>query len=47
MRPQLLAVLDEVIGALGQWQDFALKANVGDAEQNGIAKAIDLQLGQV
>jgi serine/threonine-protein kinase HipA len=43
-RPRVRAVVDEVASALENWQSFALKAKVGDKEQDGIAKAIKVQL---
>jgi len=40
--PRLKAIVDDVISALEQWQEFAYKAGVGDKERDGIARALKL-----
>lgn len=46
-RPKVRAVVDEVIAALHQWQDFAQEAKVGDGEMAKINKVIKMQLSNV
>ena len=43
-RPKVKAVLDEVIGALERWGDFAEKAGVAGVESDQIKRAMNMQI---